>query len=216
MDRISTKVGGGVARAADDPRVVDLLIAGLQDTNRRVQRAAARGLRPWIAEDPSIIDRALKAYAGHLYDGTYSHNGLYEPATDMIWIPRFAALRGHAALLADANTDRFFRFEFFVPGQGPGWIPDARATGNVVLCAVPEWSYSRQQLIPSHDERLLAANRKEQERYGRTVTGFYDDASLSCDVRVHRVEGGGGHHRMRELDIAHLPGRSIRGQVAAR
>ena len=77
-------------------------------------------------------------------------------------------------------------------------------SGQLVLYAVPEWSYSRQQLIPAHDERRLLANRREQERYGGTVIDFYQRSALAYDVRVHRVEGGGGHHRIRELDIVRL------------
>ena len=205
MDRISAKVGGRVVLKSDDPRVVELLLEGLSDSNRRVQRAAARGLRPWLARDPSIFSSALTVYATNRFDGSYSHAGLYDVSSGTIWIPRFAALKGHAALLRDGNTDRYFKFDFYVPGQAPRWIPNPQDGGHLVLYIIPEWSYSRQSLIPEFDERRAKANLRDQERYGRAVEEFYAKARLPYDVRVHRVFGGGGHHRKRELDVAMIP-----------
>ena len=132
MDRISTKTGGAIKLMLDDDRVVKLLMRGLGDSDRRVQRAAARGLRPWIARDPSILDSALVVYATDRFDGTYTHAGLYDTRNGAIWIPKFQATKGHAALLRDGNTDRYFKFEFFVPGQAPQWIPDAQQFGHLI------------------------------------------------------------------------------------
>jgi len=174
---------------------------GLTDTNRRVQRAAARGLRPWLARDPSILSSALTVYATDQFDGSYSHAGLYDVRSGSIWIPRFAALKGHAALLRDGNTDRFLKFDFFVPAQAPRWLPHSDENGHLILYIIPEWSYSRQQLVPEFDERRTGANLREQERYGTAVVEFYAGARLPYDVRVHRVFGD-GHHRERELDVA--------------
>lgn len=204
MNRISAKTGGAITRRLDDPRVVSLLSQGLGDSNRRVQRAAARGLRPWVARDPLLLDSALTVYATNRFDGRYSHAGLYDTRSGAIWIPRFAAVSGHAALLHDGNTDRFFKFDFFVPGQAPRWIPDPQDTGHLVLNIIPEWSYSRQQLVPEFDERRTGANLREQERYGAAVAQFYAKAHLSYEVRVHRAFGGGGHHRRHELDVARI------------
>jgi hypothetical protein len=191
-----------VVRTADDPRVVPLLIRGLGDSHRRVQRAAARGLRPWLACDPSVLDAALTAYATECFEGTYSHAGLYDTRSGAVWIPRFAALSGHAALLRDGNTDRYFKFDFYVPGQAPRWIPQSQDSGHLIVYVIPEWSYSRQALIPDFDERRSNANLREQERYATAVEEFYAQARLPYDVRVHRAFGGGGHHRRRELDVA--------------
>ena len=204
MDRISAKTGRGISRKIDDRRVVSLLIEGLRDGDRRVQRAAARGLRPWVADDPELLDTVLESYATHEFDGGYSHAGLYDTRSGAMWIPRFAALKGHAALLRDGNTDRFFKFEFFIPGQTPEWAGGSQESGQLVLQLIPEWSYSRQQIIPAFDERRLKANAREQEGYGSRVIEAYARMSLPYEVRVHRTEGGGGHHRRRELDVAQI------------
>jgi hypothetical protein len=207
MDRISTKTGGSVARRLDDPRVVPLLIEGLRDSNRRVQRAAARGLRPWVATDPAVLDSALTAYTTDHFDGSYSHAGLYDTRNGAIWIPRLAALRGHAALLRDGNTDRYFKFEFFLAAQSPNWIPCAAEAGHLVLYFIPEWSYSRQRLIPEYDDRLAKASRREQDLFGREVVAFYRRAALPYVVMVHRILGGGGYHRSREFDVDRIDAR---------
>jgi hypothetical protein len=206
MDAMSAKRAGQVVRKIDDPRVVALLAGGLADSSLRVRRAAARGLRPWVADDPAVLDTALSAYATDRFDGGYSHAGLYDTRSAAIWVPRFQALRGHAALLAEGNTDRFFKFEFFVSGQAPGWVPDAAASGHLVLHFIPEWSYSGQHLVPEHDERRMKANLREQDSFARDVIAFYQRARLPYDVRVHRIYGGGGHHRRREVDAGRIEG----------
>jgi hypothetical protein len=206
MDAISAKRAGRVVRKTDDPRVVTLLLAGLTDSSLRVRRAAARGLRPWVTQDPAVLDSALSVYATDLFDGSYSHAGLYDTRSGAVWVPRFHALKGHAALLSEGNTDRFFKFEFFVSGQAPRWIPDAGGSGHLVLHIIPEWSYSRQQLVPEHDERRMEANLREQEQFGRDVQAFFERARLPYDVRVHRILGGGGHHRRRETDVERIVG----------
>jgi hypothetical protein len=154
---------------------------------------------------PSILSSILHAYATEQFDGSYSHAGLFDVETGAIWIPKFAALRGHAALLRDGNTDRFFKFDFFVPDQAPQWT-GRQDSGHLVLYFIPEWSYARQALIPEFDDRRTRANIREQERYGNVVEEFYAEARLAYDVRVHRVLGGGGHHRRRECDVAHISG----------
>ena len=190
MDRITTKSGRRTVRALDDPRAVPLLVEALGDSNRRVQRAAARGLRTWVADDPSLLDTVLPAYATHRFDGSFSHAGLLDTRSGEIWVPRFAALKGHAALLRDGNTDRYFKFEFFVPGQAPQWIPDSASSAHLVLHIIPEWSYSRQQLVLEHDERAGTAALREQDRCASAVVRFYREAQLPYDVRVHRIIGG--------------------------
>lgn len=204
MDGISAKSGRQVTTTTDDVRVVELLIRGLDDPSRRVQRAAARGLRPWIAQEPAILDAALTAYATDKFAGGYSHAGLRDARTGAIWVPKFAAVKGHAALLRDGNTDRYFKFEFFVPGQSPQWIPTGAGDGHLLLSFIPEWSYSRQQLIPDFDERLSKDSLREQERHGKAIQAFYRKAHLPYAVRVHYVYGGGGHHRRREVDVGRI------------
>ncbi len=204
MNLISAKSGGGIVRKLDDPRVVALLLAALEDPSLRVRRAAARGLRPWVDDNPSILDAALPVYAVHTVDGTFSHAGLYDTRTDQIWIPRFAAVKGHAALLSDGNTDWYFKFEFFVPGQAPQWIPNGERDAHLLLYLIAEWSYSRQALIPEYDERLAKASAGEQQRFASAIIEFYRNAALPSRIRVHHVEGGGGHHRRRHCDVEEI------------
>jgi hypothetical protein len=201
MEMISAKRGGAVVRKLDDPAVVPLLLEGLGDGDLRVRRAAARGLRPWIAADPALLDAALRVYAADAFDGRYSHAGLLDTRGGRIWIPRIAVVKGHAALLPDANTDRYFRFDFFIPGQAPAWTDGGAHCGHLVLYFVPEWSYSRQQLVATHDERRAKANEREQSRYAGDVIDFYRRVRLAYGVRVHAVTGGGGLRRSRELDV---------------
>jgi hypothetical protein len=205
LDAMSMKVGGRVVRTIDDPHVVPLLLRAIGDSDLRVRRAAARGLRPWIADDPELLPAALEVYASHSFEGGYSHAGLLDTRSGVIWVPRVQAVSGHAALLVDANTDRYFRFEFFLPAQAPAWIAHRDDTSHLVLCLVPEWSYSRQRLVPEHDERRRAANASEQARHGEAVVAFYHAAALPYEVRVHHVSGGGGHHRTRALDVGRVP-----------
>jgi len=204
MDAASAKRGGQIVRLIEDDNVIPMLIRGLADADRRVQRAAARGLRPWLAEEPALLDQVLSAYATHSFDGSYSHAGLCDTPTRNVWVPRFAAVRGHAALLPDANADRYFRFNFYVAGQAPGWIPSRSGSGHLVLIFVPEWSYGRQQLIPAHDERRMIANRREQQRYAAAIAAFYRNSALRYAVRVHENDGGGGHIRARRLDVLRI------------
>ena len=73
-----------------------------------------------------------------------------------------------------------------------------------MLYFIPDWSYSRQQLIPEFDERLAKHSLREQERHGKAIQEFYRKAQLPYAVRVHYVYGGGGHHRRREVDVARI------------
>ena len=176
VERISTKAGGDVLRATDDPRVVGLLTRALSDPSLSVRRAAARGLRPWVHEAPELLDSILPEYATNEFDGSYSHVGLYSVETGGIWVPRFAAVKGHAALLADADTDRYLKFEFFVPGQAPRTLrrgAEGDRLGHLAIQLIPEWSYTRACLVPDHDERRREANLREQRGYARRVVAFY-------------------------------------------
>ena len=164
-------------------------------------------MRPWVAGGPAILESALSAYATDRFDGSYSHAGLCDTRSGTICIPRFAALKGHAALLRDGNTDRFFKFEFFLPHQAPAWIPNGAEFGHLVLCFIPEWSYSRQQLIAEYDDRLAKASQREQDLFASDVVAFYRRAALPYQVRVHRVLGGGGHHRSRKFDVDRIAAR---------
>jgi hypothetical protein len=207
LDRIAPKGSGGTRRLLDDPRTVPLLVGALSDPDRRVQRAAARALRPWVRRDPELLGQILPAYAGQTYDGTYTHAGLYDPETGLIWIPRFAALKGHAALLADGDTDRYYKFEFYVPGQEPPRLSQAASDmpcGHLVLHHILDWSYARRQWIPLWDERRLALNRRQQESYGSRVTRFYQRCELTFPVCVHRLLMIKGQPPRYELGISTL------------
>ena len=60
---------------------------------------------------------------------------------------------------------------------------------------------------PAFDGRRERANLREQERYQSAVEAFYGRANLSYDVRVHKIVGGGGYDRRRELDVERIEGR---------
>ncbi|MHC5035176.1 MAG: HEAT repeat domain-containing protein [Planctomycetota bacterium] len=204
VDSLSAKAGRGVAQTCEDEGVIPLLVAALSDSSRRVQRAAARGLRPWILQRPDLLGGILPEYATDVFDGTYTHVGIYGPEEQKIWIPRFAALRGHASLLADANTDRYFKFHFYVPGQAPGRFrnsaPDGE-WGHLLLNFLCDWSYSQQRLIRSVDERKRRANLREQQCYGKAVMAFYRDAGLPYGFAVHHVLCEAGHKPRYELGV---------------
>jgi len=204
LDSISAKAGGGIAQVCRDEGVIPLLVAALSDSNRRVQRAAARGLRPWILQRADLLDGVLPEYATDAFDGTYTHVGIYDPAERRIWIPRFAALKGHASLLADANTDRWFKFQFYVPGQIPGRLRDSAPDGewgHLLLHFMCDWSYSQQRLVPAVDERKRQANLREQQRYAEDVVSFYRDAELPYGFAVHRVLFDAGQQPRYEIGV---------------
>ena len=204
LDAISAKVGGSVVQVCRDEAVIPLLITMLSDPHRRVQRAAARGLRPWILQRPDLLDGILPEYATGAFDGTYTHVGLYGVADGHIWIPRFAAVKGHASLLADANTDKWFKFQFYRPSQIPRRLRDAAPGGDwghLVLHFICDWSYSQQRLVPAVDERKREANLREQGRYADDVVPFYRDAGLPYGFVVHRALFASGRQPRYELGV---------------
>jgi hypothetical protein len=187
LDRISRRRGRRIVPGPYDERAVGLLAKALGDPDRRVRRAAARGLRPWVGGRPELLDDVLPAYAGSTFDGGYTHLGLLDTRTGAIWIPRFAALKGHAALLRDGNTDWFLKFAFYIPGQAPPRLGTDAGYGHLVQHFIADWSYSRQELVPEFDERRRARALAEQERHAARVAGFYAACRLTYDVRVHRL-----------------------------
>jgi hypothetical protein len=206
LARIADKKGGGIEVRLRHPDAVPILIEALADRDRRVQRAAARALRPFVAEDPGLVDVVLPHYAVHTFDGSFTHAGLLDVRDGMIWIPRFAAAKGHAALLADGDTDRFFKFEYFVPGQAPRRVlagGDAGAA-HLVTHFILDWSYSRQRLIGDEEERRRLANRQEQQRYACAVMAFYASCSLDQDVAVHHLLMRSGRPNAYELNVERI------------
>jgi hypothetical protein len=211
LDQITVKSGRGIVRRLDDDRTFALLTKALGDPDRRVRRTAARGLRPWVRERPELLDAILPGYATTSFDGGYTHLGLYDTRAGAVWIPRFAALRGHAALLRDGNTDWYFKFEFYAPGQAPGRYADPLASaqeGHLVLHYILDWSYARQELIPEFDERRRARARAEQDGYAAAVTRFYQGCGLAYGVRVHYLIMTSGQRPRVERDGARIPARA--------
>lgn len=189
LDLISRKSAGRNVRVLDDRRVVTRLEQALADPSLRVRRAAARGLRTWVTECPALLDDVLPLYAANVFDGSFSHAGLYDTVRRRVWVPRWAGLKGHAALLRDGDSDRYFKFEFFVPGQVPRRLAaDAGASvGALVLHLIPEWSYRLQELVPDHDWRRRAHAQADQCAYGRRVVEFYAACDLDYDVAVFHL-----------------------------
>lgn len=74
LDRISVKSGRSIVRKLNDDRVTGLLTKALGDPERRVRRAAARGLRPCLQERPELLDAVLPEYATASFDGTYTQS----------------------------------------------------------------------------------------------------------------------------------------------
>lgn len=212
LDLITMKAGRGIVRKVDDGRVVALLSEALADPDLRVRRAAARGLRPWLRERPSLLSEVLPRYTTSSFDGGYTHLGLYDTRSGEVHIPRFAALKGHAALLKDGNTDRYFKFEFYVPGQAPrrfvGDEMPASNGGHLVLHYILDWSYARQALIPEFDERRRAAALAEQDRYAEAVVRFYEACPLTYDVRVHHLTMTSGRRPHWDRDITRISARN--------
>jgi len=213
IERIAPKRGGGIALLIDDPRVIPLLRRALNDRDRIVQRAAARALRPFCAAMPGLFDAILPEYAGHAFDGRYTHTGLLDTRSGVIWIPRFAALSGHASLVADGNADRYLRFSFYIPHQvprrfrtpeSPATSPETPLCGHLALHLVPSWSYDTQRLIPEWDERKRALNRRRQLHLGDRVVAFYRRCALPYPVRIHYVIEGEGPRAIIQRDVAYI------------
>jgi len=208
IDRISEKRGRSIVLKVDDKRVVPVLIEALSDRNRRVQRAAARGLRPWIKARPDLLPLVLPHYTTSSFQGGYTHVGLYDVDERKVLIPRFAAAKGHASLLSDGNTDRHFKFEFYLPSQVPRRFAVhglEHVDAHLVLHFILDWSYSRQCQIPPFDERRLKANLREQERYAAAVMDFYRASSLAHDVLTHRLVLTAGERPRYEFCVDRIP-----------
>ncbi len=206
LGRIADKVGGHVELRLDHPEAIPLLMDALSDPDRRVQRAAARALRPFVAERPDLMRAILPHYAAHTFDGSFTHAGLLDVRDGTVWVPRFAAAKGHAALLADGNTDRFFKFEFFVPHQAPRrLLSDGNANAaHLLLHFIVDWSYSRQSLVPEWDDRRMQANAREQQGYASAVVAFYDACRLTHDVAVHHLYMQTGKPNVNVLDVQRI------------
>jgi len=204
LERVSEKSGKQIVLKMSDERVVPLLVQALSDDDRTVQRAAARALRPWVASMPALLDDVLPHYATSSFDGSYSHVGLYDTGAQRIWVPRFAAVKGHAALLADGNTDRYFKFEFYLPSQAPTRLAgreEGRQRAHLVLHFILDWSYSHQQILPTIDERRVRVNEREQQGYARAVERFYRECDLAYDVSVHHLTMRAGERPRHRLNV---------------
>jgi len=209
LGRIADKKAGGVELKLNHPDVMPILLDALSDTDRRVQRAAARALRPLVRQDSGLLDTVLPYYAAHAFDGSFTHAGLLDVRNSTIWVPRFAAAKGHAALLADGNTDRFFKFEFFMPNQSPRRLVGEGDvdSAHLLLHFILDWSYSRQSLIPEQDDRGMKANRRQQQRHASAVVNFYGSCGLARDIAVHRLLMQTGRPNAYELNVDRVPGK---------
>ncbi len=135
--------------------------------------------------------------------------GLLDVRHRTIWIPRFAAAKGHAALLVDGNTDHFFKFEFFIQSQAPRRLLAEGGTdcGHLLLHFIQDWSYSRHDLIPAMDDRLIEANRREQQRYAATVATFYGSCQLHYGIAVDHLIICSGKANSYALNVGKISGR---------
>lgn len=200
----SEKTGAKIVRLVEDSDAIAILSNALSDPDITVRRSAALGLRPWVKETPEILDKILPEYATDVFDGSYTHVGICDTRNGKIWIPRFAALKGHASLLADANTDLYFKFEFYIPNQIPAKLrksSENNACGHILLYFILDWSYSQQCLIPDFDERRRKANRREQEKYADSVIDFYKNAGLPYKAIIHHLIIGKGGYPEYEFSV---------------
>ena len=188
IGRTVGKRGGSVVRHVDDPRVIPLLRGALKDANLFVRRSAALALRPWIEEQPDLFQQVLPEYAIQVFDGGYTHVGLLDTRDGEIWIPPLAALGGHAAMMADGNTDRYFEFQFYMPNQSPPRLKESGTVGDAHLSItfIADWCYTSQTLIDATTSARVDQNLREQEGYERKVIAFYRESNLSFGVTVHR------------------------------
>lgn len=209
ISEIAKKSGNGIEIKLDQPEVIPILLDALSDKDRRVQRAAARALRPFLKKYPELIDTALPIYATDQFDGSFTHAGLLDIRDQTVWVPRFQATKGHAALLKDGNTDRFFKFEFFLPNQAPRRLVtrEGSESAHLLMHLILDWSYSRRVLIPEWDDRRLVANRREQQLYVSAVVRFYDSCHLSNDLMIHYLLMQAGKSNVYEIGVTRIEGR---------
>ena len=204
INRVSYKSGSAIVLKISDEGIIPILAKALSDSDREVQRAAARALRPWVQSQPDLIENLLPVYASPYFDGTYTHIGLYDIQQKRIWIPRFQAKRGHASLLSDGNTDRYFKFDFYRPNQIPKRFVEKAGnsrSAHLVFHLILDWSYSRQCLIPYFDERSLNRNRCEQEKFASSVIGFYKRCNLPYYINVHYLLMKTGESNIYEYNV---------------
>lgn len=205
LTKVADKKAGAIELKVRDRRVVPILARALADQDMSVRRSAAIALRPFLQEDPALMATVLPAYAIDTFDGKYTHVGLLDAETGKIWIPPFQAKGGHAALMADGSTDRYFKFDFYVPGQAPPQykrLPGGEKAGHLTQYFIGDWSYSKRALLTEFDERQLWANRREQENLARRVVAFYRHCRLPYRVYVHRLSTQGSQKPLRELQVA--------------
>lgn len=188
IGRTVGKRGGSVVRHVDDPGVIPLLRGALKDANLFVRRSAALALRPWIEEQPDLFQQVLPEYAIQVFDGRYTHVGLLDTRDGEIWIPPLAALGGHAAMMADGSTDRYFKFQFYVPNQSPPGLKESGTAGDAHLSItfIADWCYTSQTLIDATASAQVDQNLREQEGHERKVIAFYRESKQSFGVTVHR------------------------------
>ncbi len=187
IGRTVGKRGGAVVRHVNDSRVIPHLRRALKDPNLFVRRAAL-ALRPWIEEQPDLFEHVLPEYAIQVFDGNYTHVGMLDTRDGEIWIPPLAALGGHAAMMADRNTDRYFKFQFYVPNQSPPRLKKKGTEGDahLLITFITDWCYTAQTLIEPTDSAQIDRNIREQEGYERAVVTFYRDSNLRFGVTIHR------------------------------
>ena len=206
---IVAKKGNQILLKIDDPGIIPVLPRALRDPDERVRKGAAYALRPWTGKDPALFSSVLPEYAIRSFDGTYTHVGLLDTRDREIWIPPWQSLAGHAALMSDGNTDRYFKFQFYLAGQAPS---DLRAISgscddaHLIVNYMSDWSYSRQNLIDEFDSRRMAANLRKQQAHERRVVSFYRNCALPFGVLVHRTCWVSGRRPRKELAISRIGG----------
>jgi hypothetical protein len=185
-------------------QALPLLLAGLSDPDPVERLGAIRALRRLLAEKVALLECVLPYYSARTFDGTFSHAGLLDSLQGAIWVPRFAGMGGHAALLAGHNTDRFFKFDFWLPTQAPAHVlrPDSAAAAHLVIHYILDWCYTTQQIIPLWDDHRLAIARRTQDGFAVRVMAFYRACSLGRDLVVHHHYAQAGREDAWVLDVA--------------
>lgn len=209
LQGIVRKEGNQVVPLVDDDTVVALLRKALRDPDRRVRKQAALCLRPWTQRDPGLFSDILPDYAVRHFDGSYTHAGLLDTRCGDVWIAPWQALKGHAALIDDGNTDRYLKFQFYRDSQAPPALRDTTAEpcgGHIVYHLIVDWSYSLQALLSVEEDRRREANVREQERLASKVVSFYRACRLPFSVAVHRTLWEAGRPPRHERRVGEIEG----------